>query len=375
MPNLRDFLKKKEKIGQDTASIQQDQLAVPEFKFIRTTTESEELIEIPSYPDTPDPRGSVSPPSKTSSDSKRHFRLRKASGADKQDEEKIGEESSELPIREKRERKLSGRFHFHRQSRSPSAASSSHLPLDLPDAPAAVDVVAADGSTDVQEEKQINENREAQWEKRATMLAQANPLVSEYETNVMSEKLGQTEKVSGIPDQQSDENNIQEAIRLHEAGELGLSTEMFGRLSDPKGANNALAQVLYGLALRHGWGVPVEPEKAIHYLSLAASNSASVEKTALESGMTRGGDAKGELVLAMFELANCFRYGWGVKKDAVAARSYYETAANLGDTDAMDAAAWCYLEGFGGVKDKVCTPTYAIVATTLYRRIDIADVS
>ena len=42
-----------------------------------------------------------------------------------------------------------------------------------------------------------------------------------------------------------------------------------------------------------------------------------------------------------------------MKKDAVAARQYYETAANLGDTDAMNDAAWCYLEGVGGKKDKV----------------------
>lgn len=32
---------------------------------------------------------------------------------------------------------------------------------------------------------------------------------------------------------------------------------------------------------------------------------------------------------------------------------YYETAANLGDTDAMNEVAWCYLEGFGTKKDKV----------------------
>lgn len=69
--------------------------------------------------------------------------------------------------------------------------------------------------------------------------------------------------------------------------------------------------------------------------------------------MKKGGVAKGELVLAIFELANCFRMGWGVKKDPAAARQYYETAANLGDTDAMDQVAWCYLEGFGGKKDKV----------------------
>jgi TPR repeat protein len=69
--------------------------------------------------------------------------------------------------------------------------------------------------------------------------------------------------------------------------------------------------------------------------------------------MKKGGAAKGELVLAIFELGNCYRNGWGVKKDPVAARQYFETAANLGDTDAMNEVAWCYLEGFGGKKDKV----------------------
>ena len=32
--------------------------------------------------------------------------------------------------------------------------------------------------------------------------------------------------------------------------DLKQSTAMFGRLADPNGANNALSQVLYGLALR-----------------------------------------------------------------------------------------------------------------------------
>lgn len=52
-------------------------------------------------------------------------------------------------------------------------------------------------------------------------------------------------------------------------------------------------------------------------------------------------------------MGNCFRNGWGVKKDPAAARQYFETAANLGDADAMNEVAWCYLEGFGGKKDKV----------------------
>ncbi len=114
-----------------------------------------------------------------------------------------------------------------------------------------------------------------------------------------------------------------------------------------------MSQVLYGLSLRHGWGCQPDAAKAVTYLSAAASNSATIESDALKAGMKKGGAAKGELVLAIFELANCFRHGWGVPVDKVAARQYYETAANLGDTDAMNEAAWCYLEGFGGKKDKV----------------------
>jgi hypothetical protein len=56
------------------------------------------------------------------------------------------------------------------------------------------------------------------------------------------------------------------------------------------------------------------------YLSAAASNAASIETLALNSGRKGGGAAKGELVLAIFELANSFRHGWGVKKDPVAAK-------------------------------------------------------
>ena len=104
---------------------------------------------------------------------------------------------------------------------------------------------------------------------------------------------------------------------------------------------------------RHGWGVAKNETRAVEYLSLAASNSADIEAQALAAGIKKGGAAKGELTLAIFELANCYRYAWGVQKDPVAARNYYETAANMGDLDAMNEVAWCYVEGFGCKKDKV----------------------
>ncbi|PHH77491.1 hypothetical protein CDD80_555 [Ophiocordyceps camponoti-rufipedis] len=44
---------------------------------------------------------------------------------------------------------------------------------------------------------------------------------------------------------------------------------------------------------------------------------------------------------------------------------YYETAANLGDTDAMNELARCYLEGLGCKKDKFAAARY-------YRRAEEA---
>ncbi|KAL8798006.1 MAG: hypothetical protein Q9182_007036 [Xanthomendoza sp. 2 TL-2023] len=135
---------------------------------------------------------------------------------------------------------------------------------------------------------------------------------------------------------------------------------MFGRLAQ----DNAMAQIMYGLALRHGWGTPTNPPLAIHYLSLAASSAASIESAALSSGLKKGGAAKGELVLAIYELANSYRHGWGVEKDLVAARAYYECAANLGDTDAVNEVARLYDEGVGGRRDRVSSsPCYSREST------------
>jgi TPR repeat protein len=355
MPGLRELLKKKDKIENETPPAQTANLNVPpEFTFMRTTTTQEEVIQPPDYPDQdwPDEKKKSKEKSK---EHKHYLGFRKSSNANETKDPTAAAPTSDLSVRPKHERKLSDRLHISRQSRSPSADSSANLPKNLPDAPTAVGPVGPANQA-APEEKDANEQREAQWEKRATILAQSNPLLEQEQQrqNAQQEKprSRSRSRSPSVSDKRGDEN-IQEAIRLHEIGELGLSTAMFGRLGDPKGQNNALAQVLYGLALRHGWGVPQEPEKAIHYLSLAASNSAAIEKAALESGLKKGGAAKGELVLAIYELANCFRHGWGVKKDAVAARQYYETAANLGDTDAMEEAANCYLEGLGGPKDKV----------------------
>lgn len=72
--------------------------------------------------------------------------------------------------------------------------------------------------------------------------------------------------------------------------------------------------------VRHGWGCKPDAASAVTFLSAAASNAADIEHLALQAGLKKGGAAKGELVLAIFELANCFRHGWGIPKDPIAAK-------------------------------------------------------
>ncbi|KAF2787178.1 HCP-like protein [Melanomma pulvis-pyrius CBS 109.77] len=318
---LKDLLKKKEKIRDEGGfppassgpTLSPD---VPEFTFMRTTTTTESIIEPPSFPGDPTRQPPLLSP---------------------EPQGKLG-----------RFRRLSGVLHFGR-SRS---SSSANVPQNLPE---------------VGEGVARTEDDEAKWEKRATLLAKGNTISQTTTPNYeMADPMQATDTRGKKPSvgTSSDEVNIQEAIRLHESGNLEASTAMFGKLADPNGPNNALSQVLYGLALRHGWGCEPNPQRAIQYLSYAASNSAEVESLALGAGLKKGGVAKGELVLAMYELANCFRNGWGIKKDPVAAKQYYETAANLGDTDAMNEVAWCYLEGFGTKKDKFKAAQFLRLAET-----------
>ncbi|KAK7204777.1 hypothetical protein BZA70DRAFT_184354 [Myxozyma melibiosi] len=282
--------------------------------------------------------------------------------------------------------------HRHMRIRSSSSdkqrhlsASSSHLPEDLPALSAEDALEARLKAKEQQDSDAAVYETEMMWESRAVKLAMKESEVDRSVAGMQSLRLSQSSfsgsaasdlssstagngSLSGVsptshaatPFSESTETDLQTAIDLHESGQLEQSTRLFGQLANPEGANHPLAQVLYGLALRHGWGLAPDLNKAIYYFRLAASNSAFIEDAAKRANVKMHarnrkagvGGAKGELTLAIFELGNCFRYGWGVEQDAVAAKQYYETAANLGDADAMTECAWCYLEGFGCEKDK-----------------------
>ncbi|KAI0011292.1 HCP-like protein [Xylariaceae sp. FL0662B] len=350
---LRDLLKKKDDLdegyGADRETL--NRLAGPEFTFIRSDTHTQEIIHPPNHPShAENDHYLMAKDSSSGSKPRRSLDVFKSRSRGNS----VSSAQSDNSHKESH-RRLSHRLHL---SRTPS--TSEYVPENLPQ----INVTSSEGHGD-------KEAYERQWEKRATILAQTNEKQRGRSPSATPSPSPSVEHLAGLklyddPPRQPDgvvstraiDEDIQEAIRLHEEGKLDQSTRLFGRLADPQGANNPLSQVLYGLALRHGWGCEPDPERAITYLSAAASNSAAVESMALQAGLKKGGAAKGELVLAIFELANCFRHGWGIPKDPVAAKQYYETAANLGDTDAMNEIAWCYLEGFGCKKDKFAAARY-----------------
>jgi hypothetical protein len=228
--------------------------STPEFTFIRTDTHTAEVIHPPSADGHLD-AGSHFLSAEPRSDS----RPRRSLDVFRSSRSRSASVSSNHSSGHKR---LSERLHL---SRSPP--SSENVPQDLPE------IVVPEGG---EEDK---DGTESQWEKRATILARENekhrsrpgtpvhgsspPALSGLRldgraSEDLAPPLGKAVSSKEI------DADIQEAIRLHEEGRLEESTAIFGRLADPKGANNPLSQVLYGLALRcvHASAIPPTPKRS-----------------------------------------------------------------------------------------------------------------
>lgn len=225
---LRDLLKKKDDLskGKATDAETMGKLNTPEFTFIRSDTTTQEIIYPPSVGN--DNFLSAKEPRKSrhSLDVFKSNRSRSTS---------VSSQNSK-----KESRRLSQRLHL---SRTPE--SSDHVPQNLPEI-----VQPAD--------PQDKDAAELEWEKRATMLANQTDRARSRPTTPVGEmanmKIGEKQSSPRSPSRavssKAIDEDIQEAIRLHEEGDLEHSTKLFGKLADPNGANNPLSQVLYGLALR-----------------------------------------------------------------------------------------------------------------------------
>ncbi|RKP34611.1 hypothetical protein BJ085DRAFT_36479 [Dimargaris cristalligena] len=137
---------------------------------------------------------------------------------------------------------------------------------------------------------------------------------------------------------------LQSALAAHDQGDLRQSTHLF-RQAALQGSS--LGLFFYGIALRHGWGCKADPEFAFKCLQKAVSHAiVELKESVRDTASTL--IAKQELAIALYELAVCFQNGWGVRSDLSTAAFYFELSADLGDADAQNDIAFCYLNGRGG---------------------------
>lgn len=176
---LKDLLRKKDR-KDDGAESGAGPLSPPppEFTFMRTTTTTQEYI---TPPDHPGDQGLRSPQPEEKRRSIFHRRHSNNPSPAVSDDD-----------RSSKENRLS-RLHLGSRSR-PSSPASPNLPPDLPSIPA---------------ELAKSEEDEAQWEKRATLLAQGNPLSRSGSTaNVHEETSAQGNRPRsrsvGVGDDESD---------------------------------------------------------------------------------------------------------------------------------------------------------------------------
>ncbi|KAJ1963953.1 hypothetical protein GGI12_001725 [Dipsacomyces acuminosporus] len=166
---------------------------------------------------------------------------------------------------------------------------------------------------------------------------------------------GSLGRASAMPQRQQDakpktaeelgDEYFQKAINYHELGNLVSATAYFKKAAD---AHNPLGMLFYGLSLRHGWGC--QPNEKIAFLYLQKAGELVIPNVK-DMNPAVAGIAKEELAMAIYELGQSYRHGWGVSRNKKTAAYYFEIAAELGDADAQADLAACYESGDGVKRD------------------------
>ncbi|KAF8139754.1 HCP-like protein [Boletus edulis] len=103
-----------------------------------------------------------------------------------------------------------------------------------------------------------------------------------------------------------------------------------------------VGMLMWGLTLRHGWGCEKNEKSGFKWLTKAAESAVQDLEKAKKGLEVKG--VKEELVLAIYEVGQCFFQGWGVAKDQKMAVSYYR--------DAQQDLAFCLANARGCKKDR-----------------------
>jgi len=149
------------------------------------------------------------------------------------------------------------------------------------------------------------------------------------------------------------EEFLQLGIKHHEANRLSESAICFEK-SAKEGGGCGVGMLMYGLTLRHVWGCKKDEKGGFTWVRRAAEGAvADLEKACLNTGdLSEKGVVRVELVLAIYEVGQCFFHGWGVVKDQKMGVSYYQVAARLRDADAQNDLGFCLANGKGCKKDR-----------------------
>jgi hypothetical protein len=105
---------------------------------------------------------------------------------------------------------------------------------------------------------------------------------------------------------------LQEGIRHHEENRLREAAIAFERSARTPGGSG-VGMLMWGLTLRHGWGCAKDETLGFSWLRRAAEAAVGDLERA-RAGLDMSA-VRGELVLAIYEVGQCFFQGWGVKKD------------------------------------------------------------
>ncbi|KAJ2554798.1 hypothetical protein EV175_002470 [Coemansia sp. RSA 1933] len=146
--------------------------------------------------------------------------------------------------------------------------------------------------------------------------------------------------------QELGEEFFHKAVEFHEQGDLVSATVYFKRAADK---HNPLGMLFYGLSLRHGWGC--QPNENLAFVFLQKAGEQVVPRVR-DMDPAAAGIAREELAMAIYELGQSYRHGWGVSRNKKTAAYYFEVAADLGDADAQADLAACYEKGDGVKRDK-----------------------
>lgn len=156
-------------------------------------------------------------------------------------------------------------------------------------------------------------------------------------------------KIASMPDASlSAATHIELGIQQHECNQLPQSTHHFKVAAD---MNDPTGCLMYGLALRHGWGVRPDLQRSIAMLQ-KATDSVHLKPDDLRGSKMLDVVLTEELAVAIYEIGISYKNGWGVEPDKKLSLKYFELASDWGDVEAMVETAECYSQGFGCKKDK-----------------------